>query len=521
MNSYKIRSLIVATLLWGGMAKIAFGQIVPDTTLGSEASILNSSLDPATTWIEGGATRSTALFHSFFDFNVSEGQRVYFATPAAIETIFSRVTGNNPSQIFGTLGVGGSADLFLINPQGILFGPNAQLDISGSFTATTAETLSFGDGLEFSSVNPTAAPLLQVNVQPGLQGGIQEIQSLGELKTGKNLAFQAGNIEVSGKLQAGGNLFLQGQTISLSDQTDRPLQLAAGGNLTIEGADQVSISALRHPDSFLYGGKLTLRSDQPVIGDAHFYSGKGGFRVETLEGNLNRLVSPEDPVIRTSGDVTIAGYIGSSLHILAGGSVTIENGSSGYYAIILTGTDALGALPQETIKLSDGTQVTIDGTARPTLDIRAGITDADLLTPIVELLPTDVRGDVSISGNPPLTRGDIEINGKIFVGDYYTFDNTGGRADNAQIVITNQWGCENQCLSGNITISDIVPDFSLNAGQRVGQLAELWIDSSGNLSLGTGGLIDLSSNNGNGGTINALVQGDLNINGKIDVKQEG
>jgi large exoprotein involved in heme utilization and adhesion len=132
--------------------------------------------------------------------------------------------------------VGGSADLFLINPQGILFGPNAQLDISGSFTATTAETLSFGDGLEFSSVNPTAAPLLQVNVQPGLQGGIQEIQSLGELKTGKNLAFQAGNIEVSGKLQAGGNLFLQGQTISLSDQTDRPLQLAAGGNLTIEGA---------------------------------------------------------------------------------------------------------------------------------------------------------------------------------------------------------------------------------------------------------------------------------------------
>ncbi|NEQ10889.1 MAG: filamentous hemagglutinin N-terminal domain-containing protein, partial [Moorea sp. SIO4E2] len=72
------------------------------------------------------------------DFNVEELQRVYFANPAGIENIISRVTGTNPSSILGTLGVDGAANLFLLNPHGIIFGANAQLDIQGSFVASTA-----------------------------------------------------------------------------------------------------------------------------------------------------------------------------------------------------------------------------------------------------------------------------------------------------------------------------------------------------------------------------------------------
>ena len=512
---------MVAALLWGGITPIGVAQIVPDTTLGSESSVLNPALEPGTTWIEGGATRSSALFHSFSDFNVNEGQRVYFANPTAIETIFSRVTGSNPSQIFGTLGVGGSADLFLINPQGILFGPNARLDISGSFTASTAESLVFGNGLEFSSVSPGAVPLLQVNVQPGLQGGIQEIQSIGELKAGKNLRLQGGTLEISGKLQAGGNLLLQGQTVNIFDQADRPLQLAAGGHLKLEGADQLSISALGHPDSFLSGGKLTLRSDQPVIGDTHFYSGKGGFRVETLAGALNRLESPEDPVIRTSGDVTIAGYIGSSLHIIAGGAVTIESAKLGdaEYAIALTGSDPAGAL-QDTITLSDGTPVQINGTARPTLDIRAGVTDP---TKLASPGSISISGDLSIpdfnqnyysslSDYATPSSGDININGAVYLGDVVT----GNRADNTQFVITNQWGCSPNCLPGNISISTIAP-----AARNLGELAELWIDSSGTFTLNGVVNADATTSTGNGGNINIISAGNLTINPEYFLSSKG
>ena len=149
-------------------------QITPDGTLGSESTIVspNQTIEnlPADL-IQGGAARGSNLFHSFLEFNVNEGQRVYFGNPTGIDRILSRVTGSDISDIFGTLGVNGGADLFLINPNGIIFGPNAQLDISGSFVGSSAESIIFNE-FEFSAINPTAPPLLTVNFSPtGLRFG--------------------------------------------------------------------------------------------------------------------------------------------------------------------------------------------------------------------------------------------------------------------------------------------------------------------------------------------------------------
>ncbi|MEQ8462872.1 two-partner secretion domain-containing protein, partial [Coleofasciculus sp. E1-EBD-02] len=112
-----------------GCGADAVAQITPDTTLGTENSVVTPNVDiqglPADL-IEGGATRGAALFHSFSEFNVGEGLRVYFANPVGIETIFSRVTGSDVSDILGTLGVDGGASLFLLNPNGIIFGENAR-----------------------------------------------------------------------------------------------------------------------------------------------------------------------------------------------------------------------------------------------------------------------------------------------------------------------------------------------------------------------------------------------------------
>ena len=142
------------------------GQLSPDTTLGSESSIVvpNQTIkDLPADLIQGGAARGTNLFHSFLEFNVDNGQRVYFANPSGIATILSRVTGSDVSYILGTLGVAGSADLFLLNPHGIIFGPNAQLDLQGSFVGTTANSIQFGDQWQFSTTNPEAPPLLTID----------------------------------------------------------------------------------------------------------------------------------------------------------------------------------------------------------------------------------------------------------------------------------------------------------------------------------------------------------------------
>ena len=98
--------------------------------------------------IEGG-TRSgdrQNLFHSFEEFGLSADQIATFLSDPDIRNILSRVVGGNPSIIDGLIEVAGSdANLYLLNPAGVVFGPNSRLDVSGDFTATTATGIGFGD----------------------------------------------------------------------------------------------------------------------------------------------------------------------------------------------------------------------------------------------------------------------------------------------------------------------------------------------------------------------------------------
>ncbi|XWK89926.1 MAG: S-layer family protein [Phormidium sp.] len=163
-------------LTFSGIAlsgQLSLAQVVPDATLGNESSVVTPSVIRGlpSDQINGGAVRGNNLFHSFREFNVGAGRGVYFANPDGVARILTRVTGNNVSQILGTLGVLGNADLFLINPNGIIFGLGARLDLNGSFIGSTASKIRFADGLEFSATNPQSSPLLSVNVPVGLQYG--------------------------------------------------------------------------------------------------------------------------------------------------------------------------------------------------------------------------------------------------------------------------------------------------------------------------------------------------------------
>ncbi len=139
----------------------ASAQIIEDNSLGPTPSVI-TPIDAQTDRIDGGAQRGANLFHSFQEFNIEAGRGVYFANPSGIETILTRVTGGNASELMGTLGVLGNADLFFLNPNGIIFGPNAQLDIRGSFLATTADGIQFDTQGLFSASDPQAPPLLTI-----------------------------------------------------------------------------------------------------------------------------------------------------------------------------------------------------------------------------------------------------------------------------------------------------------------------------------------------------------------------
>jgi filamentous hemagglutinin family protein len=163
----------IASLHASGNSALAQSNIVPDATLGAESSVVLNLNDLAVELIEGGAQRGQNLFHSFEEFNVSEGRGSFFFSPdEAIQNILVRVTGGNRSEILGRLVTFGNSEpnLFLINPNGITFGGNAGF-FGGSFVASTANSVVFDNGFEFSTTNSQVPPLLSINVPLGLQFG--------------------------------------------------------------------------------------------------------------------------------------------------------------------------------------------------------------------------------------------------------------------------------------------------------------------------------------------------------------
>ncbi|EGJ29701.1 MULTISPECIES: filamentous hemagglutinin N-terminal domain-containing protein [Moorena] len=295
----------------------ANAQITPDATLPQgERSLLDLGSGEVNgkivDLIKGGAIRDINLFHSFLEFNVSDGQRVYFANPAGIENILSRVTGANPSNIFGTLGVNGGANLFLINPKGILFGENAKLDVSGSFVGTTADGIGFGNRGVFSASNPEPpSPLLTVNPNVfffnQIPGKITSQAKLEKLAV-DNLLLLGGDIEVSKKENSkedskistnqGGNILLAGLgapgQVALTQEGDKlGLEFPDGvkkGNVVIkDSAIETSVAK----DSDVDGGEIRIIADS--------------IEVENSENNRDRgIFTKTENNGKKSGDISIS-----------------------------------------------------------------------------------------------------------------------------------------------------------------------------------------------------------------------
>jgi len=289
-------------LTWRGDLAVTQAQIEPDNTLGNENSqvIPDQNINglPADL-IEGGATRGQNLFHSFSQFNIESGQGAYFTNPEGIANIFSRVTGNDVSNILGTLGVNGVADLFLINPNGIIFGENASLDLNGSFIGSTAQSIVFGNDFEFSAVNPELPPLLTINMPVGL-----------------NLGSNGGDITVQG---IGNNLSLDPDTAAIV-RDSRPVGLAVESGQTL---------ALVGGDITLEGGNLTAPGGRIELGSL----GEGEV-VKLNPTNSGWTLSYEDVSdfqdigLSRRSSVDASGSEGSSSIQVQGRQVTVEEQSA-------------------------------------------------------------------------------------------------------------------------------------------------------------------------------------------------
>ena len=377
-------------------------QIVPDTTLPN-----NSSVTPQDNIqvIEGGTQSGSNLFHSFEQFSIPANTTAYFNNTTNIQNIITRITGKSISNIDGTIHANGMANLFLINPSGILFGENAALDIGGSFFATTATSLNFADGTLFSATQPQTKPLLTVNVPIGLQFGATAApirnQSQAYQNDGTNVRNQAVGLQVpTGKTLAliGGDVTLEGGNLTVDSGR---IELAAVGSNSF-----VSLNSIDRGWILGYGGVEKFRNIQfiqrsvngskissNVIVNDKFGSGNieiQGDLVELVGFNVINLINEIDKNAVDSGNLnitatklvvrdgmqiislTIGNSASSSINVNASESVEIIGGidSNGSYfpTIVANDTISVGKAGNMTINtnrllIKDGGSISADSSS--------------------------------------------------------------------------------------------------------------------------------------------------------------
>ncbi len=271
-------------------------QVVLDGKFGTSGPLSGPSYD-ITAGL--GATRGNNLFHSFTQFDLVAGDTATFSGPANIQSILARVTGGNRSSIDGTVrsSIAG-ANLFLINPSGILFGPNAVVDVSGSFAASTANYLKLANGARF--VAALDADDSALTTDPVVAFGFLD---------GSN-----GSIEVRGSLKAGTgtSLSVVGSTVSVADGAQ--LEAINGPmRLTGVGAGFVGEVPFTKPSG-------AVGSGAPGADPAP--SGGNGGNVQIRGGRLvvdNAVIN----VATTGGDIRID--LTEGLEVLNGGLITTAN----------------------------------------------------------------------------------------------------------------------------------------------------------------------------------------------------
>ncbi|MBE9005794.1 CHAT domain-containing protein [Fortiea sp. LEGE XX443] len=397
--------------------------------------------------ISGGSLSSNQanLFHSFSKFGLDANQTANFLSQPSIQNILGRVTGGEASLINGLIRVsGGNSNLYLINPAGIIFGQNASLNVPGSFTATTANRLGFGNDNWLNAVGSNDySQLIGAPNSFAFDGSVASaIFNQGNLAvpSGSNLSLFAGTVVSTGNLSApGGNVTIAtvpGSSILRLSMPGNPLSLeiqppnSTSNNLvsnslpallTGGGAGNVSGVMVNNGEVQLVGSGLAVNNGDVVsIGNIVAY----GAATINATGNITTgNITTADRINGTAGGVTLT----------AGGNITTNNINTSAFSRFGTATagavnlTAGGSIKTNNIDTSAALTLGIATSGGVTLTSGSNITVGSINTTAMSFDARNIRlvaisnlpdqniplfaqgGDVNISAN-----GTVRIVGEIF-----------------------------------------------------------------------------------------------------------
>ncbi|MBE9561665.1 MAG: filamentous hemagglutinin N-terminal domain-containing protein [Proteobacteria bacterium] len=359
-----------------------YAEIVLDGSLGTSKATLSGP--DYTIGEELGRQNGNNLFHSFNKFNINSHESVTFLSPDSINNIISRVTGGTSSNIDGL--IRSNANLYLLNPSGIIFGENAQLDIQGSFHASTADYLKFKDGHIFDAHN-LDNPIL--SIAPVESFGFLSNSTLSvnnsdlSVPVGESLSLIGGNLQIDGAYlnAASGRINLIGagsvEKVNLQSPTNGSISLNnstlntsgdKSGTIFIRGGNFKMRGGLLDASTDTIDGEgIDIEVDELLIADGGAIladtvgTGKSGGIIVKVKGTAT--LDGEETVVYaeslTSGEISDI--------VFEVGELNIINGS-----LIGTGTYGSGNAGNIIIKVTDGSLQLLDGAQINTLTFDSG-----------------------------------------------------------------------------------------------------------------------------------------------------
>lgn len=306
------------------MATPARGGVVTDGSLGPKGAVGKLGNDYQIRSQLGKRVGSN-LFHSFETFRLSQGESATFSGPNRIHHILARVTGDRKSLIDGTLrSTIPGASLFLMNPNGVVFGANAEVDIPGSVAITSADYLKLRDGgrfaADFSADSLTSAPVRAFGFLRAKPASIRSDGPTIAGQEGRALSLIGGNLSLdrSQILASDGSLTLfsaaSSGEVPASQRSLRQIPKAAFDRL---GRIRLRNSVVSASGSGEGKGKLMIRGGKLQLEDSSFIinnqsgDGPGG----TLDINVRGTLNLANGQVQSNNDGSASG---ADMHIQAG-----------------------------------------------------------------------------------------------------------------------------------------------------------------------------------------------------------
>ncbi|MDR4481199.1 MAG: filamentous hemagglutinin N-terminal domain-containing protein [Nitrospira sp.] len=408
--------------------QLAYAQTSPITSSGLNTQVSAPIAGPIGTTqfnITGGTRPGNGpnLFHSFGEFGVPVSNIANFLNETALPTshILARVTGGNPSNIFGTIQtIGfGSANLFLMNPAGIVFGPNASLNVGGSVSFTTADYLRLADSARFTAIpgpqdaSISSAPVAAFGFLGTNQAAITVQGSQLAVTPSQGLSLVGGDIAIEGALLAPDNV--QPARISAPGGQINLVSVAAPGEVlasSLQSEPNINGQSFTNMGNISLSGGSTLDVSADAAGTVKIRGGRLVMDNSTLSADTGSAAGTSIAMdILVTGDLTIAASTVPVLSARTSGtgnageirieSATVEVSSQAEDSVTLIDTHTSGSGRAGNVNLRTG-------------DLQATLTGLETFIDSGTIGPAGGQGgDVNITATN-IRFGNVLINSGVF-----------------------------------------------------------------------------------------------------------